>query len=477
MTGATPRRLHPATVLIRVLTQLPSTLLSLPALFVMGGRNLFWIGLAFAGIAALSGIASWLQWRAFTYAIGADELVIAEGVLARSRRTIPLARVQDVSVERAPLARLFGVAVVRIETGGDAANEGLLNSVSLAEAGRLRDVLRRRSGTASVEADTPKIGERPIFAMDPRRVLTMGLFRFSLVWIAAIYAALQSIGGVVDIARWIDAERIARDRIAAGGTVAAALAIVILIPVAAVLGVTAGLIRTALTEWGFRLAFADGRFRRTRGLLTRTEVVVALNRVQLSLIERGLVSRRFGWASLAVQTLGGSDDVGGRQMMAPFARPAEIAAVIDRAGLHDFAPDALRQVARGHATRSLIRNLALPLAIIAAAAVIVHPAFWFGLTALPILGISALLARRRHRWGLVGDTLQVARGVATRREWVVPIDNIQAVTVTRGWLQRRLGLATVIVGVAGAGGRRPDVEDLTAADAAALAHRLTAEAA
>lgn len=461
-----PRRRHPGTVAVQVLRQAPSTLLGLPAFFaVAGGRGVREIALIVLVMAVVSAVVAWAQWRAFTYRVDADGLTVADGVFSRSRRTVPRARIQDVSVEQHALQRLFGLAVVRLETGGGDKNEGVIDSVSLAEATRLRGLLR--TGEAGAAAEAP--AERVLFAMEPGRVLLMGLFRFSLVWIAGIYAALQGLDGFVDldretVLRWLG---VAEREIRAGR--AALLALLALVPVALVLGVVAGVVRTVLAQWGFRVTAADGRFRRRRGLLARSEVVVAAERVQLSLVERGLVSGRLGWAGLQFQTLGGSDDPGGRQEMAPFARDAEIARVADAAGLPLVDRGALRPVAAGHVPRMLLSYVAFPLIAVLAASFLEPRA----LLALPLFAIpvaAALLARRRHRFALAGDTLQVTRGVITAREWVVPLGNVQAVTVSRSWLQRRLGTATVHVGTAGARGTaRPDVADVAADGAGALA--------
>lgn len=477
MSRGEARRLHPGTVAVRLVRQLPSTLLGLPAFLAVAGRGeLPLIALVALGLAVVAGVVTWAQWRAFSYTVDADGLTIAEGVLGRSRRTVPRARIQDVSVEQKALQRLFGLAAVRVETGGDDKNEGTLDSVSLPEARRLRNLLRDAGGGAGVvtgEVDAP-VPERVLFAMSPRRVITLGLFRFSFVWLAGIYAVLQALDGVIDldqeaVLEWLG---VARRELEGGG--GALLAVAALVPAALLLGVVAGLVRTVLGEWNFCLAHADGRFRRRRGLVTRTEVVVATTRVQLSLVERGLVSGRLGWAGLRFQTLGGSDDPGGRQAMAPFARDDEIARVQAAAGLPMLDRTALRPVGAGHVVRMLLAYAALPTAAALAAAVL-FPAALLLLLVLPMPVAAALLARRRHRYGLVGDALHVVRGTITAREWVVPLDRVQAVSVTASWLQRRLGTATVRVGTAGGqGSARPDVVDLPRADAAALAARLVA---
>ncbi|KQM66576.1 MULTISPECIES: PH domain-containing protein [unclassified Sphingomonas] len=465
------RRLHPGTIALRIVVKAPQNVAGLVALSAAASRG-GW--LVMAGVAALvlvgAGLVTWLRWRSFTYRIADGELVIADGILHRNRRSIPFERIQDVSIDQKLLARIFGLARVRIETGGGEADEASLDSVSLGEAARLRAVLRGRE--TPVAATTGQIPSRDVvFAMDTRRVLTMGLFGFSLVWVGVLFAAINQVGDLfgLDWDGWRDWAGVARREALALATPLFALLAAI---VALAVGAISGVARTFFIDHGFRLEREGGRLRRLRGLTTRTEVVVSLRRIQLALIERGMVSGRLGWSSLRLQTLGGSDDVGGRQQVAPFARDEEVTGVLAAADYPAFDPLPLRPVAFGHVVRAAIVRGGVPLVGIAVAC-------WFlplaGL-ALPLVAIpvvSALLARRRHRYAVVGDTLQVMRGVLAKQAWIVPLANIQSVSVTRSPLQRLLGVATVRVDTAGAKGiGRPDISDLAVEDAWPLARAL-----
>ncbi|MDV3456751.1 PH domain-containing protein [Sphingomonas sp. HF-S4] len=454
MSEEAPRRVHPVTMLIGALKTGPSTLLMIPALYAAGTRFglLVSAALILAGLATLAAIA-WLNWWFATYRLTDDAFVIESGVLHRSRREIPLERVQDVSFEQKPLARLLGLALVKIETGGGGEDEAVLDSVTLAEAQRLRLALRRLPAAAS-EDEEP--AGRTVFAMSPGRVLLQGLFGFSLVWIAGIFAVLQTVDQAIEL-DWRELFGAARSEVASHFTIGAALAV---LAAALALGVVAGVGRTFVRDYGFRLDERGGRFRRIRGLLTRSEVVIVKDRVQLALVHRAPVRGRFGWHSLEMQTLGGSDDAGGRQAMAPFARAEEVARVVDAAGLPRFEADALTSVWRGHVLRCALRH-GVPVLVVFAVAGFFVPLLWLGLALAPVPAGIALLQRRHHRYGLRATSLQVTRGVLSQRDWIVPYPAVQVVAVRRSWLQRRLGLATVLVDTAGGSGwARPDIADV-----------------
>jgi putative membrane protein len=329
--------------------------------------------------------------------------------------------------------------------------------------------------SGEIEVESPETARFPvIFAMPVGRVILLGMFSFSLVWIAALFGVLQFFDQFVDFGldRARDWAEVARDEVQARFSIVAALAVA---GFALALGVVSGVIRTLLRDYGFTLRAGAGRFRRTRGLLTRSEVVVAMRRIQLAMVQRGPLRGAFGWSALSFQTLGGSNDPSGRQAMAPLAREHEVAWILETAGLPQFERLPLRPVDAGHVIRSLLRAFPVPVVIVAVA-LAVTPLAWLGMLLLLPIAAVALLQRRFHRYALRDTSLQVMRGVIAQRDWIVPYENVQVVTLRAGWLQRRLGIASVLVDTAGAGGGggAPDVVDLGTADARALAMGLVA---
>jgi putative membrane protein len=464
------RRVHPGTIAIRFVKEMPSTVVALPAaLSFMSNHGLsrFFYYAALIGVVLI--LFNWLAWSRFRYGVGEQEIVIERGILNRTRRVIPFDRVQDVDIERALLARIFGLAKVNIETGAGGKDEGSLDSVTIAEAARLREAVRAfRRGEAppSEEAEEASAipGGRILFEMSVSRVLLFGLFNFSLIYIAGLFALLQTFDSLLpfdiyDPARWVG---LVGDYLPQRFTIGAIAAVMFL---AILLGIFAGIARTMAQDFGFRLSREGDRFRRERGLFTRTEAVIARKRVQLAQVRTGPIRRWFGWFGLSFQTLGAGTDASGNQPAAPFARREEIEQLlseVDRFRLP--SPSELILVSRRHIVRSLAPLLLPLLAILAAS--FRWPAALLLLATLPLLAGVALLQRRFHRYGLVEDLLFVQRHVWAQRLWVVPLGNVQAMSISRSWLQRRLGLSTLSLDTAGAPAlyypRIVDIRDATA---------------
>ena len=487
--GAAPavRRLHPASLLARWLRILPQMFgggaaYGLATAREAPGQILFFVGLA----ALIGGAVAILGWWRFRYTVAEDEIVIESGILRRQRRVIPYDRVQDVSIERRLLARLFGTAKVRIETGGSAADEGDLDMIGLGEAHALRDRLRRESGAARLGQGDParpgggdgtdetpaarREGEPVLFELSFGRLVYSGLFNFSLLFLAVLFAIFQNLDevGLVRLEDWLSPEKAEE----ATGFFSMRLAL-FLVPLLLALGMVSGVARTVAKDFGFRLTRSERGLRRRRGLFTLTEAVIPIRRAQVAVIESGVVTRSLGWYSLSFQTLGADEKEGGLQVAAPFARMEEIAAILAEAGFPVPPPPS----AFAHAPRrALVRWAGQYLAIAAiavAVALVIEP--WAGIAAVLLLiaAFYGLLHWRRHGHALGDEALFVVRGLLKRRLSVIPFGRTQAISVWRGPLQRRLNLATLLVDTAGASLlASPEIVDLDDRDADALYDRL-----
>lgn len=468
-----PRRLHPATLLVRWLKLVPQMLGGGVAI-VAANRGgdlslLLWFILIVAGLGAVFALLFW--WR-FTYKAGDGEVVIEKGLLQRQRRVIPFDRVQDIAIEQRLLARVFGTAKVRIETGGAGKDEGDLDMIALADAQALRDLIRHGPAAAAL-AEAEEAREEPLlFAMSIERLLLSGLFGFSLVFFAAIAAVVQQLDQF-NLIEWDNLVTAERAEAAAGyATIQVALFLAVLILAG---GVVAGIARTVARDYGFRLTRAENGLRRKRGLFTLSEVVIPLRRTQVALIEAGPVMRRLGWYRLSFQTLGADQKERGLQVAAPFARLAEIAPILAEAGFPMPPP---RGDFLGVPRRALLRQASPWLAL---ATLTTAGAFAFdaraGIAAAVLLGVAvlAILRWRKHGRALGETALFVASGLLTRRLWIVPYEKAQAINVSRGPVQRRLRLASLLVDTAGASPlRAPELADLDATEADILAGELLA---
>jgi len=463
-----PRRTDPRGFVVLGLSSLLRG--GLPAFAALIGTGTIGLGLlvlapvAVAVLAFSFGIA-WLKWHRLTYATGADNIRVEQGLLSRHARAVPYERIQDVSLEEKLLPRLFGLAEVRFETGAGGKDEISLAYLSLDEAARLRELVReRKAGTvAPAEAlDVEPAAAEPaapvLFAMDTRRVLTFGLFEFSLIIFAVLLGAAQQLEFLLPFEpwNWQQWTRFAASHrndlafIEASGRVAAIIAAVGGILVVAALGVLTGVARTFAREYRFTLERTAKGFRRRRGLVTRTDVVMPVHRVQAARIGTGFVRRRFGWHDLRFVSLA-NDKKDASHAVAPFAKMDEIERVVREAGFH--LPNDTTEWRRPSSAHWFDKALFLAVPLGAGAVATALFGVWPASIAIGLLA-AILVVREHHLWRHDRHAIDVDQ-VFVRRGWLAPrLDladriKVQSVELAQGPLGRRRGYATLHLGIAG----------------------------
>ncbi|MBC8080372.1 MAG: PH domain-containing protein [Gorillibacterium sp.] len=152
------RRLHPFYIVFSVTKTLKGLF---PLLLIVGINKVkeWGIGWFVLGFFLLTGLfimtVGLAGWRRFTYTLEADRLVIRKGIWFRDELSLYFGRIHSVNIEQSFLQRILGIAQVKIETpGGKTDSDGVLPSLSLEAAERLKEMLRRdpRPGSAGKEA-------------------------------------------------------------------------------------------------------------------------------------------------------------------------------------------------------------------------------------------------------------------------------------------------------------------------------------
>ena len=456
-----PERLHP----LYLLTGLGQSVRGAWGLMaggaVLAAQGRWWLAiLLVAGSAVFSTIALLVGWLKLEYRVGPHEIRIDSGWLSRTSRAIPFDRVTDVDLEQGPLHRLFGLARVKLETGGSAggkAEEGVLHTISLERAEALREHIRSRRGKADpVVASVATDDEvEPIFAMDLKRVLAAGVFNFSLAVIAGLFGITQTMGDAIGFdpferSFWVGLltqSAPLRDTIIEHQIIAAAAGTLILL----LLGIGTGVVRTLLREYGFRLDRTAAGFRRRRGLLTLTDVSIPAKRVQATILASGPVRRRFGWWELRLQSLA-QDGGKGDHVVAPLAHEDEADAILG--SLHwksGVNPVSWRPVSRAFVTSFV--GILMPAALATIATLPFLGPVGLAWLAGATLAIAARWIDWKHtRFALEHGGLFIETGWWRHRRSMIPLIKIQSIDISESWWSRIFGICTLRLGVAGGTG-------------------------
>ncbi len=235
--------------------------------------------------AALYGFLSW--W--FThFAVTDSELRIRTGLLFRRTAHIRLERIQAIDVTQPLLARVAGVAKLKLDViGTDSKDE--LAFLDAGEARALRaELLARAAGFAPETAH--EVGEAPSRQMlrVPPRVLAVSLLLTGSTWVWLVVAC------VAVPSLWTATHSL--------WTVLAAA-----VPMLGAAGASS--VGRFVTEYDWTLAESPDGLRIDHGLLDRAHETVPPGRVQTVRIVEPLLWRRRGWVRVELDVAGSSNSL------------------------------------------------------------------------------------------------------------------------------------------------------------------------
>lgn len=402
MTARRARRLSPLTPVVRGFIVLVAAGTTVVRDLTRGdvGPTAVILGLLLLG-GAVYGTVSWLR---TTFWIEADELRVDTGVLSRQSRRIRIDRLQGVDIVQPFVARLFGLAELRMDVAGGSSREGSLAYLPLAEARRLKDLLLARRSEIGAAPSTPPVPSKPpvpstppdppapdrVLARVDLRTLVLSIL-LSVETIVLVVTAFALTGVFVVRGQWLGASAT--------------------LPV--LLGVGLAQFRKLSANYGFTVSETAAGLHVRRGLFDLSSQTIALQRVQGVVVTEPLLWRRLGWARLDVAVAGYSS-AGGE----------------DGPSASTVLPVGDRRTAMWLA-RYVLRGLDLEKVSLRP---VPRRARWLAPVAQPFL-----------RTGTDHDLVVSREGWFGRRTHAAPQARIQSLRITQGPWQRRLGLADVHV--------------------------------
>lgn len=451
------RRLHPMSWLFVLIQQMKQFIVPLLALVVFGqgDRNELW------PLIGVGGLALYSVWQYFTYRYGVsgDALVVRTGVLERSVRVIPFARIHNVALQQSLLHRLVGVAEVRLESAGGQKPEAEMRVLKLEDALALETLVRHRGATVAAGA-AAEPASTPLLAMDAGEVLRLGLVsNRGMILLAAAFGGVWQVPGLGErvfegwgtaMFGWAGSRDFGPAEYALAGLTLLVLAMAALRLLSMLLAL--------LQYHGFQLREHGRRLTVERGLLARWRTSASRRRIQAWTLEEGVLHRLLKRRSLSVDTAVAEEQQQQRALreLAPIAPPATCDALVEhllpRAGWQSLAwtPQPARNWWRIWWPGALLAG-----AVACAAVWRLGPWGALVLAWLPWSAFTAWQHARRLAWAM-NDELVAVRGGWWSRHWrFAEVDKVQALQLARNAVDRRLGTASLSFDTAGAGALAP----------------------
>ncbi|HUQ00784.1 MAG TPA: PH domain-containing protein, partial [Aeromicrobium sp.] len=237
-----------------------------------------------AGPAVGIAIGFWIWWRT-RYVIDATEIRVESGLIWRNSRRVPFERIQSIDIAEPLMARVFGLAELRIDSAGGRDARTALRFLRLQECQALRGLLldKARGIVASdpTEATQPTEASQVVALVTPARLVLGTLL--TLDFVAALLGSIgilavasfvhqvpALLGGIVPLGSWLMQIVVTR----------------------------------VFAQWDFRLLKTAHGLRIERGLLSRTSQSIPFDRVQGIAVHEPFIWRRLGWQRLEIDVAG-----------------------------------------------------------------------------------------------------------------------------------------------------------------------------
>lgn len=344
------------------------------------------IGIAAGAVVLVGGTYGLVTWLFTRYRLTDDSLRINTGPVVRRNRVLRYDRMQAVDVNQPLLARLFGLAELRMDVAGGDKAEGRLGYLTVADARALRARLLARA--AGLHADTPTAPEQVVLTVPTGRV-----FGATLISSPVVGSLLASIAVLVVTI-----------------VLGQPLGLLVMAPWA--FGVLAPIVRNVARLGGFTVSTSPDGLRTRHGLASVEHQTLPPGRIQGLAISQSLLWRAPGWFRVEVDVAGmGAQSQGGvsSAVVLPVGDRADVTNVVG----HLFGSIDPLAISRHRAPRRARR--------------------------LRPLGAAFL------SWGADDAVFVTTEGWIDRRINVVPHAKTQSVRATQGPLQRLLGVASVSV--------------------------------
>ncbi|WP_427888252.1 PH domain-containing protein [Kribbella sp. GL6] len=359
-------------------------------------QNLTFAGIGLGAVLVGGILLGALSWWFTKWQLTDDAIRVDSGFLFRRTRIIRFDRIQAIDVAQPFVARLFGMAELRMDVAGGGKSDGKLSYFQYAQAQELRTTLLvRAKGLQAAEAQeaeqqTEEVAP-PLLTVQTGRLLGATLLSSTVV---------GSAGGLI----WL---------IVATTVLNFHVGLVAGIPL--LLGVVQPIWKQVVGNHGFTLSATTHGLRTKRGLFDVQRQTIPPGRVQGLLITEPLIWRLLRWSRVELDIAGvagkqddADDHMEGAQLL-PVGDRAEVAYVLARV-LPGFDLSAIEM----HPAPARAKWL--------------RPIGW-----------------RYLAYGVDEQVMVTTRGWVSRRTSIVLHHKTQSVRLEQGPIQRRLGLADVHV--------------------------------
>ncbi|SIT87245.1 PH domain-containing protein [Edaphobacillus lindanitolerans] len=492
-TGA--RRMHPAGMLLSVLSYIKNTFFIILFLFVFrAGSEAVWVivlKIAFLALTAVSLVTLVPAWWRKTYRIEDDSVKVDSGIFVRKHRSIPFRRVQNVNRQVPAALKLLGLTSLTLETGAGGEESSIkFDAVTKTEAARIEAALdgyrSRRANAeetkpddvqipANVDGETTafqdmvsSIPEKRIIHFTPstKDIVKASFLSFSFIALIPVVATVYK-----NADDFFDLDGRAKGIFSALS--GSSLLLVAVIAAFVLFAMVFGMVRTWLKYGKYEISSDDDRIYIRRGVFSEQALSVRKKNVQAVEIVETPLKRVLGMAEAKLITVGsfgeGLEDINSLYPYLPRKRALEI--------ISELLPDieVEEEMDRLPKAALAVKMMRVPwLALAGSIALFIwKPEFrfvpdWWVLAAVLFAGtwLLRLFDYRNTRYLISGPLVQFRKGGIWRTTFITKREKVIEAEVSQSRLQKVFGVASIKTVNRAKPVHHQDLDDVPAASAA-----------
>ncbi|MBK3494513.1 PH domain-containing protein [Viridibacillus sp. YIM B01967] len=508
-------RLHPISAIINCVKGLKDLLIPFFIIFVGKGfkfnfdphdEGFFWdsLPILIAGVLlVLNFVSGVVKWRRFVYWFEDDELRIEYGLFVKKKRYIPFERIQSLNYQEGILHRPLQLVKVSVETAAskDKKAEAELTAITRTAADMIELEMKRakrgkqqvKQGLAQnellheidhdnkseIDGDSASVSSQQEFRIQEDEIVQREVIhRMSVkdllilattsggvgVVFSGLVAIASQFGDIIPYDYLYDEIRV----FVKVGVLLVMLAVFLVLFVA--WGVS--FVLTLFNYYSFIVERENDKLIITRGLLEKRRVTIPLNRIQGIKIVENPLRQMFGYATVTVESAGGSMQNGEKKIiLMPLVKKRDAIAALQRLFPEiNWLPTLTRSPKRARPSYYKIGLLW----ILPVTAVVSYLFFPYGLLSLLIIPLLILLGVWQHKtagYALDGYQLTVVYRTISRTSFFMEKKRLQQMTMRQTYFKKRIGIAslrtTIMSGSMGASAtiahfEKTDIEKLMA---------------
>lgn len=333
------QRLHFATAIIEAFKGFKSFIIPVFLVLAANGfsikMNSFesiveWVPILVVLILFVTAIARAIMiWLTFTFWIDEGELKTEYGLFAKSKRYVPIDRIQSLNYHEGIIHRLFKLQQITVETAGSADNgaEVVLSAIN-------KDVAQLfEAQINSLRQHQTVVDEDMNLAMNSYDNTIYKIADKDLVLHATtsngIGVVLASIGALItQLIQFIPEEMLSKQFSFLKDFTFIAILVIILFAILVAWGASVAM--SYLAYYNFTLSVSNGQIEITRGLIEKRKITIPISKIQAVKIIESPIRQVIGYAQVTIEIASGSLTTSNENkvMLLPFIKKDQIESIL-----------------------------------------------------------------------------------------------------------------------------------------------------